>query len=68
MIYNRVYKLALSLITLGIVAACTGCSGNGVGNTVPSPPRSLVQQSFKQHGAPMAQGSTSATNAAAGKR
>jgi hypothetical protein len=60
------------LLLLAISLLYVGCSGNGAGDTVPSPPRELVEKSFHppgQGGQPNAASSaaTDHTPAPAGK-
>ena len=56
-ISRRCGAFALLLVTASL---CAGCSGKGAGDTVPSPPRDLVDKSFHP---PAGAGPTGATGA-----
>jgi hypothetical protein len=38
------HRLAAGVLLAATAGSITGCSGGGVGDTVPSPPRSLVEK------------------------
>jgi hypothetical protein len=56
-------RIAIGLTLLGMGLLLTGCNGDGVGETVPSPPRSLVEKTGPRPAA-MVQPGTAAAPAA----
>lgn len=46
----RGQALLFAITGLGVGVLCAGCSGKGTGDTVPSPPRELVEKSFHPPG------------------